>query len=79
MFVRRLHLDVKEFPRDNANSVTEADAWDMLALTPARSTPSVWGRALILDLGISETAARLGVDVAVVRKWANQTVANVVG
>jgi hypothetical protein len=58
--------------------VTEADAWAMLSLTPLRSTPSVWGRALIVGVGAEAVADVLGVGVAVVRRWSHRTVANTI-
>lgn len=72
-FVKRLHLDVHALAVDNAASVSEADAWQMLALTPKRSTPSTWGRALILDYGVAEVANRVGVKVEVVSRWKHAT------
>ncbi len=71
--------DVTEYAKANALSVTRADAWAMLALTPARSTPSVWARALIVVVGDVEVASRLGVSRSVVQLWRNASSVQVVG
>lgn len=78
-WVAGLRLDVEGWARENAASVVELDAWAMLRLTPVRSTPGVWGRALILKHGFGPVAARIGVDEKVVRTWSARTAAVVVG
>lgn len=70
---RALGLDVTELAKINAASVTEADAWAMLALTPHRSTPSVWARALIRQEGVTTVAQRLGAPETVVRRWSTSS------
>lgn len=68
-FVQGLGLDVGVAGAQNARSVTEADAWAMLRLTPPRHNPSVWARALLVGRTDVELARRVGLPVSHVQSW----------
>lgn len=68
-FVQGLGLDVDVAAARNAESVTEADAWAMLRLTPPNRNPSVWAKALMVGRTDAELARRVGLPVKWVSSW----------
>lgn len=68
-FVQDLGLDLGDAPARNAESVTEADAWAMLRLTPKNRNPSVWAKALLVGRTDLEVSRKVGLPVESVSSW----------